>query len=76
MAAMRKKPFGRGRRVYGQKSKFGLMLDGLMQQGLDYEDAVETLKVGLRQAAGRASGIGTGVPSPTLQETEATQTNR
>lgn len=46
-AAMEKSP------LYLSKDKYKECIDGLMAQGLEHKDAVETLKVGLRQANGR-----------------------
>lgn len=39
--------------LYMDKAAYKASIDSLMAQGLDREDAVETLKVGLRQANGR-----------------------
>lgn len=39
--------------LYLDKEVYKASIDGLMAQGLDREDAVETLKVGIRQANGR-----------------------
>ena len=41
---------------FKSKSRFGEMLDGIKAQGIEHEDAVETLMVGLRQANGRQAG--------------------
>lgn len=35
------------------KEEYNACIDGMMAQGLDREDAIETLKVGIRQANGR-----------------------
>lgn len=39
--------------LYLDKATYKSNVDGLMGQGLDHQDAVETLRVGLRQANGR-----------------------
>lgn len=39
--------------LYLGKDEYNAMIEGLMDQGLDREDAIETLKVGIRQANGR-----------------------
>lgn len=39
--------------LYMDKETYKASIDALMEQGLDREDAVETLKVGIRQANGR-----------------------
>ncbi len=39
--------------LFLNKDTYNACIDGLMGQGLDREDAVETLKVGIRQANGR-----------------------
>lgn len=39
--------------VFLHKEAYKACMDGLLAQGLDREDAIETLKVGIRQANGR-----------------------
>lgn len=39
--------------LFMDKESYKACIDGLMGQGLDREDAIETLKVGIRQANGR-----------------------
>ena len=53
---------------YKGKSRFGEMLDGIKAQGIDHEDAVETLRVGLRQANGRPEGARQGPGSRSSDE--------
>ncbi|KWU19195.1 hypothetical protein [Burkholderia cenocepacia] len=42
-----------GSGLYLDKDVYSACIDGLMDQGLDHKEAVETLRVGMRQANGR-----------------------
>lgn len=39
--------------LYLDKAEYKASIDGLMAQGLEHADAVDTLKVGIRQANGK-----------------------
>jgi len=39
--------------LYIDKDQYKASIDGLMAQGLEHADAVDTLKVGIRQANGK-----------------------
>lgn len=44
-------PNGSG--LFLEKDVYAACIDGLMDQGLDHKEAVETLRIGMRQANGR-----------------------
>lgn len=39
--------------LYIDKEQYKASIDGLMAQGLEHADAVDTLKIGIRQANGK-----------------------
>lgn len=60
--------------LFLDKESYKTCIDGMMGQGLDREDAIETLKVGIRQANGRpvpANLLRSSQPAPEQAPAEA-----
>jgi len=43
--------------LYLDKTEYKYAIDGMMAQGIEHAEAVETLKVGMRQANGRVAPL-------------------